>query len=124
MSKRQLDKIHNWIETNGFTLKFSKKDTVDYDEKLITLNKNQKHLIYSALHECGHVINNRKSSIKDCKILEKGSKTNLFKYKKLQDEINAWEEGYKLAKELKIRINKEKYDSYASMNFNTYVKYL
>lgn len=130
MYKKPINKIIDWIEDKGYTLRFSNQDGVDYENKVITLLKNQKNLIFSALHECGHVIYIGKKDSKDFKILDKGyysakfTKTNVYKYKKLQDEMNAWEEGYKLAKQLRIRINKEEYDLYAAKNFNSYVKYL
>jgi hypothetical protein len=129
MAKRPFDKLLDWIEDNGYTVKFSRSDSVDYDEKVITLIRNNKNLIFSILHECGHIIYNNNKNKVDCRILDKGqfnrkfSRTNLYKYKKLQDEMLAWEEGYKLAKQLRVRINKHDYDAYAAKNFQTYVKY-
>lgn len=129
-NKKAFNKIVKWVKHNGYAIEPSKRDSVDYGQKVLTLNINQKYPIYSILHECGHIINNKKSNIKDSKILEKGysnarfTKTNIYKYKKLQDESFAWEEGYKLAKRLGIKISKEKYDLYAARYFNTYVKYL
>ena len=127
---KKLNKIFKWIDSVGYTTKFSRGDEVDFDEKVISIRRNQKNIIFSVLHECGHIIGDKKFPIKDCKILEKGyynasfAKTNLYKYKKLQDEMTAWEEGYKLGKSLGIKIKKDEYDIFAAKNFNTYVKYL
>ena len=86
-------------------------------------------MIYSLLHECGHIIvSDKKSYNKNYKILNKGyldgrhTKGLLYKYKQLREEIQAWEKGFKLSKKLGINIKKEDYDKYASICFNTYTK--
>ena len=130
MSKK-LKKIKNWIENNGYKLKMGNVDQVDYNKFEITINPRQTktNLIFSALHECGHIIvSDKKSYNKNYKILNKGyldgrhTKGLLYKYKQLREEIQAWEKGFKLSKKLGININKEDYDKYASVCFNTYTK--
>lgn len=131
MRIKPFDKIKSWVEKKGYTLRFGNYDCVDYNEKEVVIYKNKhnpKHLIYSALHECGHVvIGNRDNYHLDYKSIVKADsvdgrhyRSNLYKYKKLKEEIDAWEEGYILAKELGIRINKDDYDKYAARNFVTY----
>lgn len=131
MRNTPIDKIKNWVEDKGYTLRFGNYDCVHYDEKEVVIYRNkhnQKHLIYSALHECGHVaIGNRDNYNRDYKSIVKADsvdgrhyRSNLYKYKKCKEEIDAWEEGYLIAKELGIRINKDEYDKYAAKNFVTY----
>lgn len=132
MSKKEFNKIKDWVDERGFTLRFSKSDFVDYDKKEVVLLRNQteKNLLYSALHECGHVIiGTRKSYYKKYKAIAKASmdarheKSDVYKYARFREEIDAWEEGYKLSKKLSLDIDKEDYDKYASKCFKTYIKY-
>lgn len=129
---RDFRKIEKWILKNGYTIRFGIRDLVDYEKKEILLRKNQKNLIYSALHECGHVILcNDKSYSKKYKSLLKAEmydarhyKSNIYKYKKIKEEIEAWEKGLKLAKKLGIKINIDDYEIYASKYIMSYAKYL
>lgn len=128
---KTFEKIKTWVEGRGYTLRFGSHDYVDYELKEVVIYKNKyntKHLIYSALHECGHiVIGNRdnyhidyKSIVKADSVDGRHYRSNLYKYKKLKEEIDAWEEGYVLSKKLGIIINKDEYDKYAAKNFVTY----
>ena len=128
---KEFKKITKWVESQGFTVRFSKCDEVNYTDREITLHhsQNKDKMIYSFLHECGHIIvSNKKSYKKNFKIIHKAhidgrhAKSNLFKYKQLREEIQAWESGFKLSEKLGIKINKEDYDKYASKCFNTYIK--
>jgi hypothetical protein len=128
---KEFKKITKWVESQGFTVRFSKCDEVNYTDREITLyhSQNKEKMIYSFLHECGHIIvSNKKYYKKNFKILHKAhidgrhAKSNLFKYKQLREEIQAWESGFKLSEKLGIKINKEDYDKYASKCFNTYIK--
>ena len=128
---KEFKKLEKWIKSHGYTVRFSRIDEVNYTDKEITLcgQKNKDKMIYSLLHECGHIIvSDKKSYNKNYKILNKGyldgrhTKGLLYKYKQLREEIQAWEKGFKLSKKLGININKEDYDKYASVCFNTYTK--
>lgn len=129
---QKLQKIKSWLESFDYRLEMGKSDFVVYDLGLVILNPRQskKHLVYSALHECGHIIlANQKSYNKDFKVLNKAHidgrvmKSDVYKYKQLREEIEAWEFGYKLAQSLGIKINKDDYDKYAAKCFKTYIKF-
>ena len=131
IKSKPFNKIKQWIESRGYTLRFGSHDYVDYDKKEVVIFNNlhnTKHLIYSVLHECGHVsIGNHKLYEKNYKSIVRADsidarhyRSNLYKYKKIKEEIDAWEEGYKIAKKLHIRINKDEYDKYASSFLVTY----
>lgn len=133
INKNTLQKIKSWVESKGYTLRFGSYDCADYEKKEIILYKNKhshKHLIYSALHECGHVvIGNSENYNRDYKSIVKADsvdgrhyRSNIYKYKKLKEEIDAWEEGFVIAKKIGIRINKDDYDKYAAKNFATYLQ--
>lgn len=130
MSKR-LRKLENWITEKGYSLKWAKFDQVDYEMKEVKICsvQSKENQIYSFLHECGHIILSNKSNYnKDFKVINDADvdarkmRSDLYKYKQLREEIEAWECGYELANQLKIRINKDKYDAYAAKCFKTYVK--
>lgn len=131
MSKK-LNKIIDWLTKLGFEFKISNTDFVNYTDKIVCINgvQSNKNKVFSLLHECGHILLFNKSSYnEDYKVLYKSrfdgrvSKSNLFRYKKLREEIEAWENGYLLAKKLDIKINKDEYDVYASKCFKTYIKF-
>lgn len=127
-------KIKKWIKNQGYTLKWGKNDFVDYQTKELTLyggkNRSDIHQIYTALHECGHiVIANKKTYERDYKSLviaddidSRHMRSNVYKYKKLREEMMAWEEGYKLATKLGIKLDRHEFDVYSSKYFMTYVK--
>jgi hypothetical protein len=131
MDKR-IKRLVNWLSKRGFSFRFSITDTVDLDTMTVTVypNSNLIYLLYTLLHECGHVAisenDNYEKEFKSLSIADdldsRHSRSNIYRYKKLKEEIDAWEEGKKLAKRLKIRLNKEDYDKYASKWFMTYVK--
>lgn len=123
-------KIKNWANSVGFEVKLSNVDCVELDEKIIYLQSNQspQHLIYSFLHECGHIKSFKERGYKknfkilDDVLLDGRRKRGLyFKYKELKGEMLAWEYGFKLSKDLGIKLNKENYDRYAAKCFMTYV---
>ena len=131
MSKK-FNKIKKWVDKQGYAIRFGKSDFVDYDKKEVVLLRNQKDkfLIYSALHECGHVIiGTHKSYYKKYKAIERAlndarhEKSDVYKYARFREEIDAWEQGYKLSKKLQLSVDKDDYDKYAAKCFKTYIKY-
>lgn len=130
MNKR-IKRLVDWLSKQGYSFRFSISDQVDWEASTVTVypNPNQEYLLYTLLHECGHVVvgnyDSYKKEFKSITIADQDSrhcKSNIYRYKKLKEEMDAWEEGKLLAKKLKIRINKDKYDKYASKWFMTYVR--
>lgn len=131
--EKQFVKIEKWAHKVGYTIRFGRTDECDYYKRELVVQRNQKdiNIIYSVLHECGHsIIGGKRSYHKKFKSIVKAdidgrhTKSNLYRFKKLKEEIDAWEEGYKLAKKLRIDIDKDHYDVYAAKCVNTYIKYL
>lgn len=129
---KSLDKLNEWIERRGYTLRSGKVDCIIYSDKVIQINftKNNKHAIYSLLHECGHLIgfnrasyNREFSNLSASESDKRVRRTNRFKYELLKDEMFAWEAGLKLATRLKIEIDSKDYYNYASKWYMTYVKF-
>lgn len=128
---KHFSKIENWVNSKKYNLRFGKSDYVDYENREVVLFKSQKNLIFSALHECGHVIiGSRRSYNKNFKSILKEeidgrhANSNIYKYKKIKEEIDAWEEGYKLSKKLLLEIDKDEYDKYAAKCVATYIRQL
>ena len=131
MNKR-IKRLVNWLSEQGYSFRFSIVDQVDWESDTVTVhpNPNQEHLLYSLLHECGHIkIGNYDSYNKEFKSIaianwdSRHSRSNIYRYKKLKEEMDAWEEGKNIAKECGIRLNKDRYDKYAAKCFMSYVKF-
>lgn len=129
---RRIKRLVNWLSDHGYSFRFSIVDQVDYETSTVTLfpNPNQEYLLYTLLHECGHIVignyDTYKKEFKSLTIADSDSRhvrSNIYRYKKLKEEMDAWEAGKNIAKELGIRLNKEKYDKYAAKWFMTYVKW-
>ena len=129
---RKLKKIKKWIENSGYLFKLGNVDQVCYDKLEVTISSRQKdkNKIFSSLHECGHIIlANKRTYNKDFKVINLANtdgrvmRGDVYKYKQLREEIEAWELGYKLANTLDIKIDKDEYDKYAAKCFKTYIKF-
>ena len=55
---KEFKKLEKWVKSHGYTVRFSSMVEVNYTDKEITLcgQKNKDKMIYSLLHECGHII--------------------------------------------------------------------
>ena len=121
-------------ETLGYTV-VEDADCVDScksDSKVIeiySLNGVESRL-YALLHECGHALirkNWNKFRTEFCAHAEhdgdgrKESKS--FKISTLEEEIEAWKRGWKLAKRLNLSLNKESYSKHKNKYLMTYIKW-
>lgn len=125
-TKQALSKIETWLDKKGFVLCKSKnrtiEDEVDFERKVVFLSLRSKPIyqVYSILHECGHVIiRGRKSYKEDFKshieVCENGARpTFRSSIEEVEEEINAWREGERLAKKLSIELDREEYYKYSS----------
>jgi hypothetical protein len=132
-----IKKINKWINKNNFKLNIAKNliSEVNFDTKIININKNTKILkqIIIILHECGHILiylhrKKYKCNIiaglswnKWCKLFN--SKNSLRKkILILEEEIEAWNRGKKLAERLNIKINNKIYEYYKIKCLMTYIR--
>lgn len=130
INQKNLNKLNKWSLRQGFTIYWGEEDAVLGQENQIHIKRGKKEL-YALLHECGHVIAFNKSNYSQkyqmiLKSEENGNlrKTNRYKYEKMMEEILAWENGYKLAKKLKIKINEDDYFNEAAKWVGTYRRHL
>lgn len=79
-------------------------------------------VLYILLHECGHVLINKKFNKRY--YYNDLSKSFSHLSKMLDEEYEAWDRGLKLAKRFKIKINEKKWDNYKNFCIKSYVKLL
>ena len=123
-------KLLEWIRKRGFNYVEGDEDLYEPDGKKIIVNKklNKENKLYSALHECGHLLvqknifsyEKRYKSQVDGISDGRRRKSLQWRIDFLKEEYDAWDRGFRLAKRLKIPINKGRYDNYASKCLKTY----
>lgn len=114
-------------ETKGIDVELGHLTKFDgFFSRLITIHHNydlKRNGLYVLLKECGHVLQPTTNiGINEYKKLN--SKTNPTEYKmgEFLKELDAWESGYKLAKNLGIQINKEEWENEKNKSLIEYFK--
>ena len=95
---------------------------------LIHSNLNKERQCYTIIHELGHLVLYKHKRKKFNKTLgyqyEKFTKKSMvYKIAEIEEEIVAWRSGYKLAKKLKLKINRDNFELYKSSLITTYLVY-
>jgi len=135
---KDIKKVVNWARAKGYDVEFSfaHNDEIDTFEKEIRISSrfSIENQLYGLLHECGHLLlrSNEKryektylmtNEMDNRKTLHRG----LFKSKQCQvdiiaEEIDAWRQGKRLAKRLKIIINDKSYNKEMAKYVFSYVR--
>lgn len=126
---KQLTKLIKWSNNKGYSVVFKKteQDWVDLDKKEIVISSSHgdEVALYCLLHELGHII-----LIKDKRrykhaygiIWDSFSENSLtLRVTTLQEELDAWREGLKLAKSLKMKVQRRKYEIIKAKCIATYL---
>lgn len=126
---RELRKLERYCNKKGYAVLYNDVgiDSVNFDEKRIILGDHHSNemSLYYLLHEMGHVVlYNRQKTYKKyygyC--FENFSKISLtYRIGILQEELDAWKEGLRLANRLKIKINRRKFEIIKSKCVKTYI---
>ena len=134
MIKKGLAVLIQWLERRGYEVSLnSNTNAIDPQKMKVSIcNASPLHVLYTLAHEAGHEVlfmnPNYDTKFKSVRYAEerdgRHGKSKLYRFKKLTEEINAWEEGYKLLDRLGVKLNKVAYDTYAAKSVNTYIKYL
>tara|TARA_Y100001938_G_scaffold139213_1_gene205775 strand:+ start:3789 stop:4217 length:429 start_codon:yes stop_codon:yes gene_type:complete len=139
MNKKEYDtalaKLDAWANRRGFEIcRGYGIDAYIHEEKHIVYNskiKSKKNQVYSLLHECGHAIAYNSKGYKESfptlaayrfKDSKVNKRRNVYRCEVIAEELDAWKRGLKLAGRLKINLNKEDYNNYASRWVMTYVR--
>lgn len=133
-----MEKLRRWLSKTGFKLEVGKNlpDEVCFTMKCVTINgsSTKRTRLYSLLHECGHVaiwkcrVKNPQRDVCGCTLkradhimtVSPSRLTNKDKLDVISEEVEAWERGRRLAKRLKIRVNKEKFTADKTRALMTY----
>lgn len=136
--KTKLETLTEYVKQLDFQVCYTNKENevsyVDYDKKIIMITTRQKkeYQLYDLLHEVGHI---RLDTAKDFDIIEKRTKHSYvfhsfskpsltYKIQVLQEEIDAWNLGEKLAMTLNIQIDPRKFAQHKSKRIGSYVQWI
>lgn len=133
VSIRNIDKLVDWCASKGISVFFKKLigGVYDYQNKSILIcssSRPEKQLMY-LLHECGHhLINSDEHHERfgmGYPLMSHPGVNRTFKHKVacIEEEIEAWHRGWKLAKRLKLPIRKEEFDSLKLACLKTYLEW-
>ena len=129
-------KIRSWLCRRGYKLVFGKSDNdVCFTEKVVNVQRSlgSESKAATLLHECGHILVHlsRKKSKTTCvagaswrewhRLSE--SRTKHAELLALQEEMVAWDRGYKLASRLKIRLPSKMKRNVRTKSLMTYVRH-
>lgn len=135
----KLDKLVKFSNENSYEVVFSPKNLktksslayneVDFEKKIIKIYSGfcNEYKVYLLLHELGHVMINKdkKAYKKFCGYgqlnFSKNSITN--KISVIEEEFEAWKSGQYIAEELKVKINKRKYEKLKATCLSSYARW-
>ena len=114
---KQLRDLERYCNVKGYRViaKSDAAEVVYYDKRLIVLDtkKADEITMYYLLHELGHVrlLNSKKYYQTYGYVLANFSKTSLtYKCATVQEELDAWQEGLKLAGMLGLHVDRRKWE--------------
>jgi hypothetical protein len=132
--QKQIDRLVKYSEKKGFAVEFSSAQgfvsQVELDTKTISLSTNRslETVFYVFLHELGHTIQfaNRKKYAERFGTVFVGfnQKSLTSRVVQLEEEYDAWQRGYDLAKRLKLKINKRKFEMHKARCILSYAEHL
>ena len=128
--KEYLEAICVWLHGQGFCVSFEidGDDALYRSTKFISI-KNTRSIesqIHILLHECGHVLIGNSDLIinGEKEVLSRyNEKSKIYKTFTIIEEVEAWRRGLKLARKLKIPINKEKWNRDMARALETYMRW-
>ena len=130
LSINDLERVVAWCESKGVSVAFSTKEAAAFDSNTNTITvsgrlspERQLHVL---LHECGHVLvgDNPRFSAGYPTLPEKGEKLSFSnRLACLEEEIEAWNRGWKLGKRLRLRLDPVAFERTRTECLKTYVKW-
>ena len=123
--KKKINIIESWLDSRNVVLRWSNNHSYDpvTNEIFVSRRGSDKNIFYTLLHEVGHYIQYNLSKPPPFINYDQDEKTLVSMYHNMQEEIDAWQRGYSLAKKLKIPIDRKDYDKYAAKFVATYIYY-
>jgi len=132
---RSLNKLKTWAKRrHAITVVFDSGQSDRYlpDERLILVNDSQtdENKYYALLHELGHHLNRDKKTrgyrkrfdlLSKAETLGKPIRSHAYRVQYVEEEIKAWRNGEKIADQLNLKLDLQKYNNYASKWVMTYI---
>ncbi len=129
---QNLKKVFSWLCNKKYEVIFhNNSDSVIFSDKKIFIDKRStlENQLYSILHECGHILQHQNKSsfnrsFKYQHVAEndkRKERSYAYRLSVLEEEIDAWKRGKKLAKRLNIKIDEIKFEKYKAKYTMTYV---
>jgi hypothetical protein len=127
---RNIEKLTEFCNRHSWSVEYSNKKTSRYHNNIITLCRARKKeiLYYIFLHEVGH------AWMLECDFTYSDRYPELlrvppryatatYKIARVQEEIEAWEVGKKLARSLNLRVNTNKFEKIRAECLNSYMNW-
>lgn len=92
----------------------------------IKKRKNEEIMLHILIHECGHIAicNKRNYDVTHKAVMGKKYGTLVYKLGVLEEEIEAWNVGLKMAQKLGFEINMKKFNEYRARKLSTYMSWV
>lgn len=126
-----LELLSNYANLNGWRLLVGpeRQDMADGETLLITIktNKNKEDQLYVTLHEMGHMVifSQHDYDRRFVGMLHARAKgaygLQTYRVERVQEELEAWDQGLNLANQLGIPVDKEKFRRMKARNVSTYM---
>lgn len=134
-----IKKLIDWVEKKNWTVGFySTYSAMRWWDREIEICSRLalETQLHDLLHECGHLIlhlNHKRyrerfpfsdmtEDLKNLRHRRSRRKSKRYKVDEIAEEIEAWEQGKKLAKRLNIQLNKEKYHKHMTEGVWSYIE--
>lgn len=130
--QKQLTTLERYVSSKKWTVRYLKKaknDWADWERKRISLKKraNQEILFYIFLHELGHMLlfqNGRAYSSKYEEVFDEFTGgTQPVSIARIEEELEAWRTGARLAKRLKLKTDRRNFEKVKSKYVMTYIRW-
>jgi len=131
--KAQTEKVVRFCRRRGFSVKFQKNKHensticfVDH-EILIHNGSTPERIFYSLLHEMGHLLiheNTQLYSQNTGFVFNNFSRQSLTtKIGEVEEEFDAWRQGYKKAKKMRLKVDRLEYEKLKASYLSTYFEW-
>lgn len=131
--KAQTEKVARFCKRRGFSVKFQKNkhenSTICFveNEILIHNGSTQERVFYSLLHEVGHLLIHENAQLYAQNtgfVFNNFSRQSLTtKIGEVEEEFDAWRQGYKKAKKMRLKVDRLEYEKLKASYLSTYFEW-
>ena len=127
MNLRDVNKVIFYLESRKIQVRKGRDNVYYPDDEIIVYNAqgNYKNQLYTLLHEAGHFLQRKSRTFSSMNLIH-GDRdlihTNYQKFRLLEQEMDAWDRGLKLAKSLELKIDVTDYRKNVAYFVMQYVK--